>query len=125
MITIFFLLLIGSILGLCAASIVQYWSIRSDLKLAANETLTIVKMENGADSSTRQAFNTLLQKLGMDPSKVSFDATPKQVQRGELVEITVEREYNVFALKAIGVDYTIPVRVHVAGLAHTFYRMGE
>ncbi len=124
-ISIFFLLLIVLIISLITVSIIQYVMIRSNLRTAANEVLQVMKVENGADQATRARLDGLLQSMGMNPAKVSFTATPKPVQRGDLLEVTAIREYNVFALKAVGVNYTVPIQVHVSGLAHKFYRTGE
>ncbi|MDF9841933.1 MULTISPECIES: DUF4320 family protein [unclassified Paenibacillus] len=124
-ISIFFLLLIVLIISLITVSIIQYVMIRSNLRTAANEVLQVMKVENGADQATRTRFDGLLQSMGMNPAKVFFTATPKPVQRGDLLEVTAIREYNVFALKAVGVNYTVPIQVHVSGLAHKFYRTGE
>jgi hypothetical protein len=118
-------ILIALILLLLAVSVTQYVILRSNIRTAANETLQIMKVENGADSGTRQRFDQLLKNMRIDPSKVTFEATPKTVQRGEVVEITATRDYHVFALKAIGVDYTATIKVHVSGLAHRYLREGE
>jgi len=123
--SILFIMLICCILGLTSVSVVQYVMIRSNLRTAANETLQIMKVDNGADSQTRTTFDALLRKMGMEPSKVSFTASPKTVQRGDVLDLTVVRDYNVFALKAIGVELTVPIQVHVSGLAHKFIRAGE
>ncbi|MEC0167369.1 DUF4320 family protein [Paenibacillus graminis] len=115
-------MLIAIIIGAVAGSIVQSVTIRNNLRTASNEVLQIMKVENGADYATRQQFNMLLAKMGMDPSKVSFEATPKPLQRGDLVEVTVSYPYRVFALKLVGSDYTVPITVHVSGLAHKYIR---
>lgn len=115
-------ILISLILMLLVVSIYQSYEIRSKLRTATNEVLQIVKVENGADSTTRAHFDDLLKRMGMDPNKVEFHATPKTVQRGDLVEVTASKDYNVFALKAIGVDYTIKITVTSTGLAHKFIR---
>ncbi|WP_342477442.1 DUF4320 family protein [Paenibacillus sp. FSL H7-0350] len=124
-ISVFFLMLIVLTIALITVSIVQYVMIRSNLRTAAGEVLQIMKVENGADHATRTRLDGLLQSMGMNPAMVSFSATPKPVQRGDLLEVTVVREYNVFALKAVGVYYTIPITVHVSGLAHKFFRTGD
>lgn len=120
-----FIMLISLTLALLAVSITEYIILRSNLRTASNETLQVMKVENGADAGTRQRFNQLLKNMKLDPSKVTFEATPKTVQRGDVVEITASREYHVFALKAIGVDYTVTIKVHVSGLAHRYLREGE
>lgn len=121
-ISVLFIILIVLILSLIAVSIYQYSAIRGNLQTATNETLQIVKVENGADETTRAKFNGLLEKMGMDPSKVTFNATPKTVQRGDPVEVTASYDYNVFALKAIGVNFTVKIQVKSTGLAHKFVR---
>lgn len=123
-ITFLFIALICMIFAVIAVNVIQYNMIKSNMKTAANETLQIMKVENGADITTKEKFDDLLRKMGSDPAAVTFTATPKQVQRGDFVEITATREYNVFALKAIGVNYNITITVHVSGLAHKFIRQG-
>ncbi|MCY9542847.1 DUF4320 family protein [Paenibacillus alvei] len=107
---------------LLSVSAYQGYVIRDNLKTASSEVLQIMKVENGADGSTRSRFDELLRKMGMDPSKVSFSATPKLVQRGDALDVEASVDYNVFALKAIGVDYSVKIKVHVSGLAHKFIR---
>lgn len=124
-ITFPFIIFISMILFAVSISIFEYTSIKGNLKTAANETLQIVKVENGADNNTKVMFNGLLTKMGLDSSKVTFYATPKGgVQRGDQVEVKASREYNVFALKAIGVDYSVTIEVQATGLAHKFIREG-
>lgn len=125
LIGVFFFLMITLIVALLAVTIVQYVMIRSNLRTASNEVLQVMKVENGADAITRQRFDGLLRSMEMDPGKVSFTATTKPVQRGDVLEVTAVREYEVFALKAVGVYYTVPIKVHVSGLAHKFYRTGD
>ncbi|GGG06215.1 hypothetical protein GCM10010912_58540 [Paenibacillus albidus] len=124
-ISVFFLMMITLIISLLAVTIVQYVMIRSNLRTATNEVLQVMKVENGADALTRQRFDDLLQSMGMNPGKVTFTATNKPVQRGDVLEVTAVRQYDVFALKAVGVYYSVPIKVHVSGLAHKFYRTGE
>ncbi|MEK5163181.1 DUF4320 family protein [Paenibacillus sp. FSL R5-0527] len=119
-----FAVLIFMILALIAVTVIEYSILRANIRTAANEMLQVMKIENGADSKTRQRFNELLTNMGLDPAKVTFQATPKLVQRGDLVEVTATREYDVFALKALGVHYTTTIRVHVSGLAHKYIREG-
>lgn len=119
-----FIALICMIFAVIAINVIQYNMIKTNMKTAANETLQLMKVENGADITTREKFNDLLEKMGSDPDVITFTATPKLVQRGDIVEITATREYNVWALKAIGINYNITIKVHVSGLAHKFIRQG-
>lgn len=117
-----FAILITLILMLVGASMFQADEIRKNLRTATSEVLQIMKVENGADDKTRAQFDDLLKRMGMDPNKVTFQATPKLVQRGDPLEVTASVDYNVFALKAIGVDYTVNISVKSTGLAHKFIR---
>lgn len=99
--------------------------IRGNLKNAANETLQMMKVENGADSGTRQRFNELLEDFGIDPTKVTFSATPKTVQRGDKVEITAIMQYERKSMRLLGAsNITVPIEVHASGLAHKYIRDG-
>ncbi|BFH25972.1 hypothetical protein J6TS7_38230 [Paenibacillus dendritiformis] len=120
--SLLFGILIFCIFMLLSVSVYQGYVIRDNLKTASSEVLQVMKVENGADGNTRSRFDELLKKMGMDPSKVQFSATPKLVQRGDPLDVEASVDYNVFALKAIGVDYSIKIKVHVSGLAHKFIR---
>lgn len=116
--------IIAIILCLVSVAIIRYAMIKSNMKTAANEVLQVMKVENGADYKTHARFDELLKKMNMDPSTVTFTATPKTKQRGDLLEVTATREYNVFPLKMFGDDYNITIVVHTAGLAHKYIREG-
>ncbi|MNW32166.1 hypothetical protein D3C74_91020 [compost metagenome] len=120
--TFLFIVLISMILMLLAVSIFQSYAIGRNLNTATSETLSIMKFDNGADSSTEAKFRDLIRKMGMDPNKVSFYATPKTVQRGETIEVKASYTYKVFALKAIGVDYEFDINSYASGFAHKFIR---
>ncbi|QDA30210.1 DUF4320 family protein [Paenibacillus polymyxa] len=122
--TFLFALFIGIIIALIGSSIIQHFFYKVNLKTATNEILQIVKVQNGADYHTRQQFNDLLVKLNIDPTKVTFYATPMRVQRGDPVQVTAEMQYQVFGLKLIGVDLSVPVRAQSDGLAHKYIREG-
>lgn len=124
-ISITFVILIALILLLIAVSVYEYRTLKSDIRTAANEVLQIMKVENGADSGTRRKFDDLLIAAGLDPSKITFVATPKTVQRGDFLQVVATREYNIFALKAVGVDHSITMRVQVSGYAHKYIREGD
>ncbi|WP_348622606.1 DUF4320 family protein [Paenibacillus polymyxa] len=99
------------------------YSIRDNIETAANESLQFMKMENGADSGTRVKFDELLRKLNVDPTQVTFTATPKLVQRGDMVEITATMQYERRSLKLLGMsNVTSTLKVHVAGYAHKYIR---
>lgn len=117
-----FSILIFCIFMLLSVSVYQIYVKRDVIQTAANEVLQVMKVENGADSTTRSKFDDLLRKQGMDPSKVKFTATPKLVQRGDVLEIQASVDHNIFGLKAVGIDYTMKIKVHISGLAHKFIR---
>lgn len=99
--------------------------IRGNLKNVANETLQMMKVENGADSGTRQKFNELLVDYGIDPSEVTFIATPKLVQRGGKVQITAIMQYERKSMLLLGApNVTVPIEVHASGLVHRYIRSG-
>ena len=60
--------------------------------------------------------------MKVDSSTVTFEATPKLVQRGELLEVKATKMYNVFALKMIGVHFEVKITAKATGLAHKFIR---
>lgn len=121
-ITFLMLTLIALILMLLAVTVYEYMSISRSLDTATTEVLSIMKFENGADFTTKEKFNELLRKMNVDPSTVTFEATPKLVQRGELLEVKATKMYNVFALKMIGVDFEVKITAKATGLAHKFIR---
>ncbi|WP_268627006.1 DUF4320 family protein [Paenibacillus alvei] len=117
-----FAILITLIFFLIAVTIYQRSAIQGNLQTAANEVIQDMKMQSGADSTTRAKFDDLLVRMGMDPNKVKFEATPQTVQRGGPLEVKASQDYNVFALKAIGVNYTVKITATATGLAHKFIR---
>lgn len=121
-ITFLMLTLIALILMLLSVTVYEYMSISRSLDTATTEVLSIMKFENGADFTTKEKFNELLTKMKVDPSTVTFEATPKLVQRGELLEVKATKMYNVFALKMIGVDFEVKITAKATGLAHKFIR---
>lgn len=97
---------------------------RTSMKSTVNEVMQIMKVENGADGKTKERFNSLLQKNGLDPSKVSYKATPKTVQRGDELEIVAETESQLWAAKMFLIDYKVPLKARATGLAHKYIREG-
>ncbi|ARR10741.1 hypothetical protein AR543_p0133 (plasmid) [Paenibacillus bovis] len=106
----------------CGVTGMQYSIIKSNLKNGANETLQVMKLENGADTKTHQIFNDFMRSYGMDPTKITFTATPKMVQRGDRVEITVSTPYKLWILKVLGYDQEVTITAQASGLAHKFIR---
>jgi len=94
------------------------WKVRN----ACNETLPLMKIENGFDSNTEHIFYQLVQELGLDPARVRVSGTPKPVQRGDKVVIRAETSYVLTALRPFGRELSFAVRVEMAGLAQDFLR---
>lgn len=120
--TLIFSVLIAFILIGCGVTATQYSIVKSNLKNGANETLQVMKLENGADATTHRIFNDFMRSYGMDPNHITFVATPKTVQRGDSVQIDVSTPYKLWILKIIGYDQTVTITAHASGLAHKFIR---
>lgn len=94
------------------------WKLRN----ACNETLALMKMENGFDSGTASVFYNFLLNQGLDISRVKVNGTPKTVQRGEMITITASIPYDLRALRPINKQISFEVRVEMSGLAQEFIR---
>jgi len=94
------------------------WKMRN----ACTETLTLMKVENGFDSNTKQLFYELVQKQGLDSSRVEVSGTAKSVQRGEQVTLRATAPYILRALRPIGQELSFQVKVEITGLAQDFLR---
>lgn len=94
------------------------WKLRN----ACNETLTLMKMENGFDSNTVTTFYDFLRKQGLDTSRVTVTGTPKTVQRGDLITISARTPYELRALRPFNQVLSFEVRVEMSGLAQDFVR---
>ena len=115
----FFLLLIFMYILL---DLFGYGSTWLKMNAAANETLEIVKSENGFDQTTRASFMQFASAVGLDPSKITVTGTSKTVQRGTPVEVVATMPYEIKGIRPFGVTLTIPVKVKVTGLAHRYIR---
>jgi hypothetical protein len=92
------------------------------LQRATTETLTLMKMENGWDNNTEIYFNTMLSREGLSLSNVQITATPKQVQRGEIVTIQASTNYEVRSLRPLNRTISLPINIEISGLAQEFIR---
>jgi len=119
-----FLIWISLLLMLLSVSIYQAYTLQGYLQTACTETLQLMKAENGADEKTKRKFDILLTKMGIPSRSVTYQATPKSaaLQRGDYIEITATKNYRVFALKAFGVEYTVPITAKATGFAHKYVR---
>lgn len=94
------------------------WKLRN----ACNETLTLMKIENGFDSATERAFYEFLQKQGLDISRVEVSGTGKLVQRGDLVTISATTPYVLRSLRPFDKELKFNIKVQMSGLAQDFVR---
>ena len=99
-----------------------YLFTKQKIRTACSETLTLMKMENGYDSSIDVKFDEFLTKLNINPSEVSVVATPKLVQRGDVISIQADYDYKLFCLKPLGQDLTWHISMEVSGMAQEFIR---
>jgi hypothetical protein len=99
-----------------------YFYTKNNLKQAVDETLTLMKFENGFDHRIETYFTNIAGKLGLDASKIKLAGTPKTVQRGVPVELTAELDYEVKGLKPLNKPLTVKIVVRAEGLAHNKIR---
>jgi hypothetical protein len=99
-----------------------YFYTKNNLKQAVDETLTLMKFENGFDHRTQEYFTNIAGKLGLDASKIKLAGTPKTVQRGVPVELTAELAYEVKGLKPLNKSIMVEIVVRAEGLAHNKIR---
>jgi len=126
MIWVLFALLLALIMAVGFVDVYGYQMKKSNLKTTVNESLQLMKVENGAGDTFKKRFDELLKLNGIDPASVKVQATPQMVQRGDKVEITATiDDYDILMLKAIKVPTKTPIRVHASGLAHKYIRGGE
>jgi len=95
-----------------------YFYTKNNLKQAVDETLTLVKFENGFDENTKNYFRNIAAKLGLDARNINLQGTPKTVQRGEPVELTASIAYEVRGLRPLNYSLTVQIVVRSQGLAH-------
>lgn len=121
-IAIMFFLLVASIILYCSVDLYGVMSQRQKLTIASNELMEIMKSENGYDATNRSQFDELIRSQGLDPGKVTVQATPKLVQRGAPLELVVSTNYNFIGLKPLGQELSVPITITTMGLAHTYLR---
>ncbi|MDD4048610.1 MAG: hypothetical protein PHI90_07315, partial [Clostridia bacterium] len=96
---------------------------KNNLKQAVDETIILMKADNGYDDTvTRQYFDNIVLKLGLDTTKITLSGTPKIVQRGELMELKASTAYEVKGLRPFNHNITLNIIVHSEGLAHAKVR---
>ena len=89
---------------------------------AAGEIMAMMKAENGLDGAIVQRFRVLAAELRLDHLDARLTGTPKTVQRGDLLELTVQGRYQVNCLRPFGSPLSVGIRLRLHGLAHTYIR---
>ncbi|MCL2166327.1 MAG: DUF4320 family protein [Clostridiales bacterium] len=89
---------------------------------AAGEIMEMMKSENGLDGAMKQKFNTLSAALNLGELSIQLSGTPKTVQRGDLLELEVQGRYRIRSLRPFGQELSVPVRINLRALAHTYIR---
>jgi hypothetical protein len=115
-------LLVFMIFAVLYVDLYGYFYMKNNLKQAVDETLTLVKFENGFDDRTINYFENIAAKLGFDASKINLQGTPKTVQRGEPVELVASIDYEVRGLRPLNYPITVQIVVRSHGLAHSKIR---
>ncbi|NLO76570.1 MAG: DUF4320 family protein [Clostridia bacterium] len=119
---IIYSLLVFMIFAVLYVDLYGYFYTKNNLKQAVDETLTLVKFENGFDDRTRNYFENIAAKLGLDASKINLQGTPKTVQRGDPLELVASTYYEVRGLRPLNHPITVQIVVRSHGLAHSKIR---
>jgi hypothetical protein len=99
-----------------------YMSTKQKIQLAVNETLEVVKAENGFTNETKLIFDEFASKLGLNPSKIQVTGTAALVQRGTPVEVLATTIYEARGLKPLGKTLVFNIKVNANGLVSTQIR---
>ncbi len=96
---------------------------KGNLNYAAKEMMGVMRESSGADMYTEQRFRDLVRKMGYNPDRITFTATPKPVQREGELEITYRSTYPIWAFKLVGVpEYNMEVKNTIPGVARKLIR---
>jgi len=120
----FYIMFVLAIIMFAAVEIAAYGMSAWKLYGASGEVMEMMKAENGLDGKMEQRFNELLVALNLEDMGITLKGTPKTVQRGDMLELTAEGRYPVRSLRPLGRELSIPIRVRLHGLAHTYIRGG-
>ena len=105
-----------------AVEIAGYGTSAWKLYGAAGEIMEWMKSENGLDTNMERRFRELKDALGLRDMATQIRGTPKTMQRGELLELRVDASYRVHCLRPFGRELSVPIRLRLHGLAHTYIR---
>jgi len=115
-------MLIMTIIFFVGIDIAGYTATAWKLRNACSETLTLMKVENGFDSTLEQRFMEYIEVQGLDPSMVSVAGTPKLVQRGDMVTIKAATLYVLKSLRPLDRELRFTINIEMSGLAQEFIR---
>ncbi|MDN4617668.1 hypothetical protein QCD85_06130 [Paenibacillus sp. PsM32] len=117
----FGVVIVAFIVNFIIASIYQ-----SDLNYAAKQEMGVMTVQNGADAGSEQRFRDMIRTMGHDPSKVTFAATPKLVQRYDPLTIHYTSSYPLWAYKLLGImNETLKIDETIPGTARILLRGGD
>jgi len=115
-------MLLLSIILFIGIDIAGYTATAWKLRNACSETLSLMRIENGYDSRTEQAFLEFAGILGLETEKINIFGTPKTVQRGDAVEIIASIPYVVRAIRPFNQSLKVDINIKMSGLAQEFVR---
>ena len=118
----FYVMFVLALVLFMAVDIASYAMCSWKLHGASGEIMEMMKAENGLDAGMEARFRELVSALHMEDMTITLAGTPKTIQRGELLELRVQGQYEVRCLRPLGQSIRVPVRVRVHGLAHTYIR---
>ncbi|GAC42084.1 DUF4320 family protein [Paenibacillus popilliae] len=121
---------LGTFLGLLVATIIIFAAIEfygmivtyDKLKLAGEDTLELMKAQNGFNGDLGNKFYNIVEKLGLDRTKVEVTGTIGPVQRGEIIELHASTPYSFIAFRPFGQELTSDIKINLSGLARTYLR---
>ena len=115
-------MLLLTIIMFIAIDIAGYTATAWKLRNACSETIGLMKIENGYDGKTEQAFFQFAGVLGLETEKIYVSGTPKTVQRGDTVEITASIPYEVRSIRPFNHSLELDIGIKMSGLAQEFVR---
>lgn len=122
MITALYTMLILMMIFFLGIDIAGYTATSWKLRNACSETLTLMKIENGFDSTLEDRFIEYVALQGLDPKTVSVSGTSKLVQRGDMVTIRATTPYILKSLCPLDRQLQFNIEIEMSGLAQEFIR---
>lgn len=122
LISALYTMMLLTIIFFIGIDIAGYTATAWKLRNACSETLTLMKIENGYDSSIEKTFLKYVAVQGLDTSKIRVSGTPKLVQRGDMVIIRATVPYTLRSLRPFNHELQFTVNVEMSGLAQEFFK---